>query len=399
MRSYSITGRCQNLNASVDTGSSSSRATAKGAVLLAVLGIIFLMSFLVVQFVDTAVSQIRLQATLKTRHEFSTTSFSVLEIVNAVIHEHQILDDGNIFGPSQGWRDPIAYAESLELPEDLEITVDIIDESAKISLVDIDQQRLKFLFDAMEIDLDEADMLTDSLLDWIDEDDAERLNGAEEGFYARQNPPVKPANEPLTSYETLRHIRGFKDLFFDNETQLPNQLFNEFIAATSLYYRGPVNLNGASALVKKALAMELKFDVDTIDQAIAGNDFIVGTEDDTYFGAPNVSLSAVGMADSDAVTDKASMIKIIVHVSQGNKNYQITALAHIESTAGRQNSRRRNDSENSEDAVEVEPPGSNAGDDLNDAQQERESGVDGSSDAPINYPFNILSIVENTQFD
>lgn len=368
---------------------------SKGAVLLAILGIIYLLSFLVVHFVDTAVSQIRLQATLKTRHAFSTTSFSVLEIVNAVIHEHQVLDDGNLFGPGQGWRDPIAYAATLDLPEDLTIAVDISDESAKISLRTIERQRLKFLFDAMEIDFSDADKLVDSLLDWIDKDDAVRLNGAEDAYYERQDPPVKPANEPLTSYETLRHIQGFKELFFDEDTNLPNAKYNQFVAATSLYHDGPMNLNGAPDLVKKALALEIGFDVDRIDRALAGNDLIAGTEDDTYFGAPATSLDVVGLADNEAITDKASLLKITVHVSQGSKTYQISTLTQVNS--GARDYRGGDD----EDSDVGNAPGQD--EELSDEDSSDTDGTNrGFADtigSSINYPFTILSIVENAHLD
>ena len=61
---------------------------------------------------------------------------------------------------------------------------------------------------------------TDAILDWIDEDDDVRLNGAESDYYAGLYPPHTCKNAPLDSLEELLLIRGITvELFFGDEEQ------------------------------------------------------------------------------------------------------------------------------------------------------------------------------------
>ena len=372
-----------------------SSSTRRGAILLITLIIIYIMTFMVVQFVATAISQIRLQATLKTRHEFSSVAYSVLEIVNAVIYEHQLLDDGNLFGANQGWRHPLEYAESLDLPEGLQVEVNIVDESAKFSLVNINEDQLRHLFEAMDIDFSDRSILVDSLVDWMDKDDLVGLNGAESDFYEAMDPPVKPANAPLTSYEPLRFIRGFRDLFFDEATAMPNERYYQFVEATSLHHKGAVNINGASPLVKQALALQHTLDVDSFDRALAGSDRVYGTDDDTYFGAPGVELSSVGLGNVPGVTNRVSMLRIEIHVSQGDRNYRISTLTRVGGGSG--------DSSYDDYEEYEEYEGDDYGDDdpgYDEDYDDYEDYDDGSDASEIvQYPFEILRIVENAEID
>lgn len=49
-------------------------------------------------------------------------------------------------------------------------------------------------------------IMANSMVDWQDGDDAERINGAEARFY---DTPGMPTNLPLQTYQELRHVRGF----------------------------------------------------------------------------------------------------------------------------------------------------------------------------------------------
>jgi len=51
--------------------------------------------------------------------------------------------------------------------------------------------------------------LAEALLDWIDRDSDKRPGGAEDADYLAGNPPYRAANQPLTSIDELRLVRGF----------------------------------------------------------------------------------------------------------------------------------------------------------------------------------------------
>lgn len=50
-----------------------------------------------------------------------------------------------------------------------------------------------------------------AILDWIDRDDAERVEGAESDVYQRQKPPYEAKNGPVDDISELLMIRGIKD--------------------------------------------------------------------------------------------------------------------------------------------------------------------------------------------
>lgn len=79
-------------------------------------------------------------------------------------------------------------------------------------------------------DTKRADIIIDSLLDWIDRDDLTRLNGAEKDYYQSQNLPYHPRNYPLQYKEEFAFIRGMdRELYNKLEpfiTILPANGFN-----------------------------------------------------------------------------------------------------------------------------------------------------------------------------
>ena len=50
--------------------------------------------------------------------------------------------------------------------------------------------------------------IADSILDWVDEDDTPREQGAEVDYYSTQDPPYAPANGPLATIEQLLLVKG-----------------------------------------------------------------------------------------------------------------------------------------------------------------------------------------------
>mgnify|MGYP001772747251 CR=1 FL=1 len=114
---------------------------------------------------------------------------------------------------------------SLEIP----VKVSLQDSNGLISLVtfrtDVFNNLLKFL----GIEEERRRIIIDSFLDWIDQDDFTRLNGAEKDYYEREG-KAKPRNYEIQYKEELSMIRGMdKELYKKIEpfiTILPNSGFN-----------------------------------------------------------------------------------------------------------------------------------------------------------------------------
>lgn len=129
-------------------------------------------------------------------------------------------EHGFIFGPQINVSDSDAeFDDELSLPEppvrtDLPlgrgfVHYSIKDENGKINLNKVSRDVLiKALAKNGMSPGTERDTVADSILDWIDEDDRHRLNGAESDYYKRLSPPYSAKNGPLDSIEELLKIRG-----------------------------------------------------------------------------------------------------------------------------------------------------------------------------------------------
>ncbi|MFC6669227.1 general secretion pathway protein GspK [Marinobacterium aestuariivivens] len=107
--------------------------------------------------------------------------------------ENQWLADGGI--------------QVLEL-DDILVHVALQDESGKIDLNAAPVELLTGLFLAAELDGPRAEALADAILDWRDEDDLRRLNGAEEDDYLAVGREKGPANARFEKVEELQLVLG-----------------------------------------------------------------------------------------------------------------------------------------------------------------------------------------------
>ncbi|WOO40036.1 type II secretion system protein GspK [Rubellicoccus peritrichatus] len=354
---------------------------SRGAILMAVLGFVFLMAVFVTQFLEIATRQMRARAVELGRSDLRTTGYSAMEVTLAVLNEFKEIDEG-INSPAQGWGDPIGYAD-LQWPAGVDIKVSIEDETGKLPLNPPPEADLKLLLDQLGIDLTDADIMVDSLMDWTDEDDLHRINGAEDSYYERQDPPLKPANGPLTSFETLRYIRGFDEFFFD-EDGVPKPEFYSFTDAVSLHNTHKININTARPDVMGMLGESSGFDERSFGDELAGQDRIPGNDDDNIIRSEDDLRAAGYTGDSGGVGYEVAVAKINVDVSSGDKRFRLSALVELQ---GANNSNSNNENR-------VRDPDDDDGDEDN-----HDSAGQNSSGNSSNSPFTLIRLVENANFD
>lgn len=103
----------------------------------------------------------------------------------------------------------------------------------------------------------EGDNPTDAILDWLDydDDDEERPEGAESGFYEQAEIPYACKNGPMDSIEELLLIKGITPkLYFGDPKADPPQLpLSEYLTVHG-DWRGRVNANTAQPEVLAAMA-------------------------------------------------------------------------------------------------------------------------------------------------
>lgn len=288
-----------------------------GSVLVAVLAIILVITFMVTRFMDEAVEDLEYRAMFNEPAELRSYAYSLLEVALATIQEIALIDDGKLYAGEQGWQDPINYA-AIPVPNDWSVRIIIRDEGGKLPINTMSQDRLNRLFEeTLDFDFGTARELSSTLLDWIDEDDQQRLNGAESEYYLRNFPAYRTANSPLQSLEELRLLKVWEDEFFD-ATGTPNERFRQLSNLVSVLNRGAVNLNAAPAPVLKILALENGWQ----------DDFLFDGLEEPYLkqvpGAPNSSTSGV----------EISLLRVTVHLQRGNAPFIISALVEPDFNSG-----------------------------------------------------------------
>ena len=92
------------------------------------------------------------------------------------------------------------------------ITYTIRDENGKISINSASKDSLNKLlaYSGVEKKVDQ-DTISDSILDWIDTNETHRLNGAEDDYYRKQNPPYFAKNGKIETLSELLKIRGITE--------------------------------------------------------------------------------------------------------------------------------------------------------------------------------------------
>ena len=182
-------------------------------------------------------------------------SSSTVFILSPGFKGSALIDDGKLYAGEQGWSDPLSYAD-ITVPDGWEVSISIRDEGGKLPLNTMSEDLLnKLLEEQLDFDFGTTRELSSTLSDWIDEDDEQRLNGAESDDYLRNNPPYRAANAPLQSLEELQLLKIWEDEFFD-EDGYPNQLFVQFSSLVSVINTGSVNLNSAPADLLELLALQ-----------------------------------------------------------------------------------------------------------------------------------------------
>ncbi len=114
---------------------------------------------------------------------------------------------------------------SFEMP----VKIALQDSNGLISLVTFRTAVFENLLKYLGVEEERRRIIIDSFLDWIDQDDFTRLNGAEKDYYQREGEPG-PRNYEIQFKEELSFIKGMdKELYKKVEpfiTVLPNQGFN-----------------------------------------------------------------------------------------------------------------------------------------------------------------------------
>ena len=124
------------------------------------------------------------------------------------------------------------------------------------------------------MDAQQAEVLTESISDWIDPGDRPRSHCAERDYYARMGRPDLPYNRPLDNLDDVMMIRGAEEL--DNVRPDWRDFF-------TLYGDGSIDIHRASAEMLAVLFNVTESEVNRFVSARLGPDGAPDTIDDHRF--------------------------------------------------------------------------------------------------------------------
>ena len=91
------------------------------------------------------------------------------------------------------------------------VSLKIIDLERKVNINTASPATLQQALNLMGMSPDEMAIISDSILDWIDVDDAPHLSGAESDYYQKLTPPYYAKNAPIDDLSELLLVRGISE--------------------------------------------------------------------------------------------------------------------------------------------------------------------------------------------
>lgn len=105
------------------------------------------------------------------------------------------------------------------------VSLKITEQESKININAADTELLHNVLTVMGVDAGDISVVSDSILDWVDTDDAPHPAGAESDYYQGLNPPYNAKNAPIDDLQELQFIKGVTPEMFNGSAPDPNSPF------------------------------------------------------------------------------------------------------------------------------------------------------------------------------
>lgn len=148
--------------------------------------------------------------------------------------------------------------------DDSAYEVRVQDETGKISLNSnaLDEENLGIILENLGFDSEAAGVAAASILDWRDDDDLTRTDGAETDYYEALPKPYPAKDAPFDSVDELLFVRGISRRAFYGDYDAPG-LREVF---TAMHSSSKINLSAASPAVERALCGETLLEEDDLEE-------------------------------------------------------------------------------------------------------------------------------------
>ncbi len=262
----------------------------RGAALVITLLIIATLTGLTVAFSEDSGTDLSLAGYSKDGYRAYQIARSGVDLAQALLDEDEdrgmdsLLEDWALF-------DTDSFPEKL--PAEVSVIARVIDENSKINInslkkedgeIDEDKvEQLSRLFSVLGL----AESYVNSILDWLDKDDIERMDGAESFYYQSLDPPYECFNDSFLTVGQVFMVKGVEKIRHFGENQEKSLL--DYITVNS---DGLVNINTASIEILQSLD-------DAIDESVAQS--IIDYRSEEGFSSVN-DLGKVATIDSELLS-------------------------------------------------------------------------------------------------
>jgi general secretion pathway protein K len=251
-----------------------------------------------------------------------------------ILMAHLVQDeDRDMDSLREDWAHPEGQTLPQNLAEGVSIAGTVADECGKLNINallneegEIDDTRrdeLERLFAALGIP---ADRIT-PLLDWLDQDDIERLGGAESFYYQGLDEPRACANGPFLTIGQIFAVKGFDEI-----GPLGGSEDKGLLDYLTIHSNGKININTAPVEVLQSLSAGLD---QTIAEAIvefrAEEDFASVQDLQRIAGIDQELINEI----KERVTVKSSAFTIQAHGEYREASASITAVVAREADDSR----------------------------------------------------------------
>ncbi len=213
--------------------------------------------------------------------------------------------------------------------------VRLMDEGGKVNINRADEDTLRRIFTNLGVEESRRSILVDSILDWRDDDDLHRVNGAENDYYLSLSPSYTAKNGPFDTVEDLLWVRGVTpELFYGLEENYSRRVgLREIFTVDSPTDR--VNLRTASAevihaLVGASLEKSRKFVEDrkklsdkTLPDLLRLLGIAAGDAAMRLFVLTNPSVITIDASGQHAGSVTPRRIRGIVRLGGGNRGFEL----------------------------------------------------------------------------
>lgn len=151
-----------------------------------------------------------------------------------------------------------------------------------------DKALLREMIASWGMDFEETQEIVDALVDWIDGDDFEELNGAEFPYYEELGRLNQPYNRPFYSLDEMRLVRGW-----DRVERINPNWQNWF----TVWSGGGLDINEADPEFIALAAEVTVAEATAIQDRVFGPDAVRDTEDDQPFSSSAEALDLLGIPD------------------------------------------------------------------------------------------------------